>query len=349
MIFLFDFCSIHWLLPWLLPFLLGLLLGWLLWGRFKKIVEEQENEIANLKAKIGDLEADLANCRSARSDLESEIALHKGRIRELEASGKLNVTGSKVISVGGGDTNIDSTDDGDVSSKLVDEKDAATDTISAAAGAVASGVIGTKGAYGISYDKFQGLSNENLQIVEGVGPKMESLLKDNGIRNWSALADKSKGDLNAVLGKYGDKYRIIDPSNWSKQASLARDNKWDDLITLQRSLGTRGKKSKTGATDAKVEKLLVKLGILKKWKQDDLKAVEGVGPKIEKLLHNAGIKTWRELSNSSVSKIQEVLSEAGDRFRLADPATWPQQAGLAADGDWDALEELQDKLTGGRK
>jgi len=33
---------------------------------------------------------------------------------------------------------------------------------------------------------------------------------------------------------------------------------------------------------------------------------------------------------------------------LADPTTWPKQAEYAADGEWDALEEYQDFLDGGR-
>jgi len=95
--------------------------------------------------------------------------------------------------------------------------------------------------------------------------------------------------------------------------------------------------------------LLVKLGILKKWKKDDLKAVEGIGPKIESLLHAGGIKTWRELANTPVDKIQAILDKAGKRYALADPGTWPKQAELAADEKWDELEKYQDFLQGGKE
>lgn len=93
---------------------------------------------------------------------------------------------------------------------------------------------------------------------------------------------------------------------------------------------------------------MVRLGLIKRYKQDDLKAVEGIGPKIEQLLHNAGIKTWRALSTTAVSKIQEILDEAGSRYKLADPGTWPKQAEMAADGKWDELKEYQDYLQGGK-
>ena len=83
--------------------------------------------------------------------------------------------------------------------------------------------------------------------------------------------------------------------------------------------------------------------------KDDLKAIEGIGPKIEDLLKKAGINTWVLLSNQKAESIQGILDEAGDRFRLADPTTWPRQAKLAAEGKWKELEEYQDFLNGGRE
>ena len=44
-----------------------------------------------------------------------------------------------------------------------------------------------------------------------------------------------------------------------------------------------------------------------------------------------------------------LLQQAGDRFRLHDPGSWPQQAQMAADGQWEMLKELQDYLIGGRE
>jgi hypothetical protein len=47
--------------------------------------------------------------------------------------------------------------------------------------------------------------------------------------------------------------------------------------------------------------------------------------------------------------LREILEAAGSRYKMFDPATWPQQAGLAAQGKWEELKELQGKLSGGRK
>jgi len=84
-------------------------------------------------------------------------------------------------------------------------------------------------------------------------------------------------------------------------------------------------------------------------KQDDLKMVEGIGPKIEGLLHAAGIKTWRQLAEAPVEKVQKILDDAGPRYRMHQPTTWAKQALLAAEGKWDELEAYQDRLIGGRE
>ena len=87
----------------------------------------------------------------------------------------------------------------------------------------------------------------------------------------------------------------------------------------------------------------------KKVKQDDLKLVEGIGPKIEELMHAAGITTWAELAAAPIEKLEEILDEAGPRFRIHDPATWGKQAAMADAGQWEELETYQDELKGGRE
>ncbi len=81
---------------------------------------------------------------------------------------------------------------------------------------------------------------------------------------------------------------------------------------------------------------------------DNLKIVEGIGPKIEELLHNAGIKTYSALAESSADKVKEILAAAGNRYKMHDPTTWPKQAEMAAAGKFDELKVWQDELQGGK-
>ena len=83
-------------------------------------------------------------------------------------------------------------------------------------------------------------------------------------------------------------------------------------------------------------------------KLDDLKIVEGIGPKIETLLKEGGISTWAELAAASEDRLKEILDAAGPRYQIHDPSTWPAQSKFAAEGKWDELKEYQEVLIGGR-
>ncbi len=81
---------------------------------------------------------------------------------------------------------------------------------------------------------------------------------------------------------------------------------------------------------------------------DNLKKIEGIGPKIESILNDAGITTFTNIKNSSRDEIKLILDAAGPRYRMHEPKSWPEQAELAEKGAWDELSELQDRLIGGR-
>jgi len=84
--------------------------------------------------------------------------------------------------------------------------------------------------------------------------------------------------------------------------------------------------------------------------EDDLKRIEGIGPKIAGVLKEAGIRTFGQLAAADAESIEDVLRTADPNLpRLADPASWPEQAGLAAEGRWEDLERLQADLKGGRR
>lgn len=81
---------------------------------------------------------------------------------------------------------------------------------------------------------------------------------------------------------------------------------------------------------------------------EDLKIIEGIGPKIEQLLKDGGISDLGSLAQADEKALRKILTDAGNRFRMHDPTTWPVQAELASKGEWDTLKDLQDKLKGGR-
>jgi uracil permease len=80
---------------------------------------------------------------------------------------------------------------------------------------------------------------------------------------------------------------------------------------------------------------------------DDFQRIEGIGPKIAKALRNAGIVTFGQLADASPTELKAVLKAAG--IEMVNPESWPQQAKLANNGEWDKLQAMQADLVGGRK
>jgi predicted flap endonuclease-1-like 5' DNA nuclease len=57
-------------------------------------------------------------------------------------------------------------------------------------------------------------------------------------------------------------------------------------------------------------------------KEDDLKIIEGVGPKIESLLKESGMKTLEAVSNATADQIRDILRDkGGERYAFHDPST----------------------------
>lgn len=335
MITLISICDFFWLL-WFLPFLLGMLLTWLYWrSKYANMVAEYDGKIKGLNNRISGLEGDLADCRSKRTELEGDLSITKGRMRELDSEMKA----LKISADQNKNNKIDK------SSGIAPLAAAAVVSKSPEVKSEKSSIAASTG--GSKKSIYSGIKSDNLQIVEGIGPKMESVLKENDVTSHSDLSKQTPDSLQAILGKYGDKYKIIDPSTWAQQAGHAASGDYDGMIDLQKKLDG-GKENAAGPSDSKLEKYLIRTGALKAFKQDDLKAIEGIGPATEKLLHTNNIKTWRDLANTEASAIKAILTAAGSRFALGDPTTWPKQAEMAADGKFDELREYQDFLDGGR-
>ncbi len=86
----------------------------------------------------------------------------------------------------------------------------------------------------------------------------------------------------------------------------------------------------------------------KKAKADDLKKIEGIGPKTAKALTDAGIDTFAKLAKTKADEVREILTNASSTLAHLDPTTWAQQAKLAAADKWEELAKLQDELQGGK-
>ncbi len=101
-------------------------------------------------------------------------------------------------------------------------------------------------------------------------------------------------------------------------------------------------------TPAIVEESIAETVVTTSTAKDDLKKIEGIGPKIEQLFNEAGIHTYADLAGADVERLKEILNAAGSRYQMHDPTSWPIQSEMAANGEWDKLNVWQDEHKGGK-
>jgi len=192
-------------------------------------------------------------------------------------------------------------------------------------------------------------AKDDLKKIEGIGPKIEEILNAKDINTFKALSNANRDTLKGYLDEAGSRFKMHEPKSWPHQAGMADRGEWDDLKLYQEFMdGGREDIPSASTPSSSLEESTSSLHVLRAEK-DDLKKIEGIGPKIQELLNKAGINTFEDLKNSNRSIIKKLLEEAGPQYRMHDPETWPEQANMAFEGKWEKLKEYQDFLMGGRK
>ncbi len=82
----------------------------------------------------------------------------------------------------------------------------------------------------------KGKGKIDFTVIEGVGPKICSLLEAAGYNDFQSLSTAKVGDLRQILKDAGSRYTIHDPKNWAKQAKLAASDQWTKLNAFQAEL-----------------------------------------------------------------------------------------------------------------
>jgi len=338
-----DFCS-WWVLWWILPFILGVLLGWALYGKWKQLYDEEKststnlsNQVAELQTEIKAIKKDKRSSKTSFQDLEAKLVDYETRERYYKSelkSKNAELAKHKMTS-----------EQKNLGSKK-DEADAGNSQRQSKINLVTTpkpdndyGVINTEDL--VKGDSSEKSLENNMQVIEGIGPRMESVLYENGIHNWVQLSNYTGMELKEILNKYGSKYAMINAKHWPMQASLAASGNWEELISYQKSIYPS-----LSSTKSKAESFLIKSGVLSEneSKNTDLKTFVGIDSKIESILKLNGIGSWEDLATTPIVKIRGILEEANKNYKDINPTSWPKQAQLALAGKVDMLREYQDFL-----
>lgn len=191
---------------------------------------------------------------------------------------------------------------------------------------IAKPVNTDKGIYGGKIDVADAPRKDDLTKIDGIGPFIAKKLNDIGIYSYEQIAAFDEAQIEQVTKDIQFLPGRIDKDNWVGQASnLSYSGEEDALEAFSAD------SIPVPPVDAA-----------------NLQIVEGIGPKIEEKLKAAGIDTLHDLSSASIASLKEILDKAGSHYRIHDPSTWPDQAKLAAAGDWGKLKTYQDYLIGGK-
>ena len=77
---------------------------------------------------------------------------------------------------------------------------------------------------------------DNLEIIEGIGPKIEELLNQHDIYTFGQLADTKVPELETILRGAGSRFQTAVPETWPRQARRAANRDWTRLDALKAQL-----------------------------------------------------------------------------------------------------------------
>jgi len=177
---------------------------------------------------------------------------------------------------------------------------------------------------------------DDLTLIDNIGPFLQGKLNEADIYRYEQIANWTEADIVTYTNLIGYIPGIIQRDDWVGQArglaisEAAHQPGDDEEMAFAAS---------TAPTPVEADNEAA---------EDNLKVVEGIGPKIESILKASGIRTLGVLADTPTERLREILDEAGSRFKSHDPKTWAVQAGLAADGKLEELKAWQKELKGGK-
>jgi len=302
----------------LVAFLLGLWLGWVLWSKYRQEAERLRTENVSLDASATTLRQENEDLKKKLATFESERTNLEGQVQNLnwdldKLRNQLTVQESDLAKVLERNRQLES------------ELGLSLDAEDAASGSVPAST--------------EPLPSEPL---EDDLPDLEAVMSEAA--DESAKLDARASEIPGAP--------IIDPTPGLRPLDELEP---DRTVVLPVTPETIVPMPETPVNDATTSKSAsgsseeTVVAAFTTGPRDDLKIVEGIGPKIEELLFKAGVTTYGQLAATSVQQLQDILDNAGSRFAMHDPGTWSAQALLAANGEWDNLKAYQDFLNAGKR
>jgi len=169
------------------------------------------------------------------------------------------------------------------------------------------------------------VSDDLVDVSLKTGAKWQKIMA-KALNEGTGLFEKQQDLVLSTLEELKDQY-MHGNKRFRKLVGL---NKPQSKKLTRREKNLKASAAEIDKTVTKLEKeMAISTSDVAK---DDLKIIEGIGPKIESLLNNAGILTIHRLAASSVKDLKRILDSAGPGYKAHNPVTWIEQAKLEAAG-----------------
>jgi predicted flap endonuclease-1-like 5' DNA nuclease len=170
-----------------------------------------------------------------------------------------------------------------------------------------------------------GILTERLQVKEDI------------IQSKQDLISKKEEDIQEQKDKFDERSLYIKNLSDEKSDLLEKIQK-----ILTRTKEAEAREIEMGNTLKTKDLEYASLHQRMRRMQDDFTHLAGIGRKTSSMLKNAGINSFSKLAKTNVKQISEILEKnSPSLLKKTDPSTWPEQARIAAEGDWDALANLK--------
>lgn len=80
------------------------------------------------------------------------------------------------------------------------------------------------------------IKQDDLTVVEGIGPKIRDLFHSKDIKTWKALSETTVDRCKEILKSGGERFVVHHPGTWPRQAKMAYEGKWKELLDWQNIL-----------------------------------------------------------------------------------------------------------------
>ena len=149
-----------------------------------------------------------------------------------------------------------------------------------------------------------------------------------------------EGKIDELMAQVEERDQSINQMNTELQTRASMIQQFKTQLEVARAQGSE-QESSLSEKGQEIDRLKARMGAM----QDNFAIIAGIGPKVSAILRNNKINTFNKLSTLNLEMINEILEKANPNLlRLVDSTTWPEQAKLAANSDWEALSSLQEKL-----